>query len=256
MKEEVSKLCRLLDLSADDLAERMGVKRQLVLNWLTGRVRESSKSLILDTALKALEEGFSRDFVLHCVLVNGPVSFQKVQRYLSKEEADGSGLKILEPKKPGRESKETLLGDIEKASREAFDKGHYIQSALILFQAIETLLRIVIKTYGQRRGISDLALTEAADREQSFLRLTLHLDLVYPENAFSESLRQLNRRRNDTMHRLFFEFESRDEMEGKLKEFCLEARLLRDTLAREVHAVLKSGAETRHGGWQPKRNPG
>jgi transcriptional regulator with XRE-family HTH domain len=239
MKEKVSKLCRLLDLSAEELAERLGVKRQLVLNWMTGRVRESPKSLVLENSLRALQEGFSREFVLDCVLVSGPVSFQKVQRYLEGDESSRSGLRILESDKPAGDSKKSLLGDIEQASREAFDKGHYIQSALILFQAIETLLRIVIKTYGQKKGISDLALTEAADREQSFLRLTLHLDLVYPENSFSESLRQLNRRRNDTMHRLFFEFESRDEMEGKLKEFCLEARLLRDTLAREVHSALK-----------------
>lgn len=239
MKEKVSKICRLLDLSTEDLAERLGVKRQLVLNWMTGRVRESPKSLILESALQALQEGFSRDFVLECVLVPGPVSFQKVQRYLNIEEASGSGLRILESERPDGKSKESLLGDIEQASREAFEKGHYIQSALILFQAIETLVRIVIKTYGQKKGISDQALTEAADREQSFLRLTLHLDLVYPENTFTEGLRQLNRWRNDTMHRLFFEFESRDEMEGKLKEFCLEARLLRDTLAREVHDALK-----------------
>lgn len=238
MKEKVSKICRLLDLSAEDLAERLGVKRQLVLNWMTGRVRESPKSLILENALQALQEGFSREFVLDCVLVDGPVSFQKVQRYLGNEEPSRSGLRILESQEAGS-SRESLLGDIEQASREAFDKGHYIQSALILFQAIETLLRIVIKTYGQQKGITDLALTEAADREQSFLRLTLHLDLVYPQNTFSEALRQLNRRRNDTMHRLFFEFESRDEMEGKLKEFCVEARLLRDTLAREVHKALK-----------------
>ncbi len=239
MKEKVAKLCRLLDLSADDLAQRMGVKHQLVLNWLTGRVRESTYSLILDNALKALEEGFSRGFVLDCVLLSGPVSFQKVQRYLNEEESNRSGLRMLESKDSGRDSKDSLLGDIEQASREAFEKGHYIQSALIWFQAIETLLRIVIKTCGQRRNISDLALTEAADREQSFLRLTLHLDLVYPENTFSENLRQLNRRRNETMHRLFFEFESRREMEDKLKEFCLEARLLRDTLAREVRNALK-----------------
>ena len=238
MKEKVSKLCRLLNLSADDLAQRMGVKRQLVLNWLTGRVRESSKSLILDIALKALDEGFSREFVLDCVLVSGPVSFQKVQRHLNQESSQ-SGLRILESKESRGDSKQSLLGDIERASSEAFEKGHYIQSALILFQAIETLLRIVIKTCGQRRKISDQALTEAADREQSFLRLTLHLDLVYPENTFSENLRQLNRRRNDTMHRLFFEFESRLEMEEKLKEFCIEARLLRDTLAREVRNALK-----------------
>ncbi|HSR52162.1 MAG TPA: hypothetical protein VLV83_15125 [Acidobacteriota bacterium] len=255
MKDKVSRLCRKLDLTPDELARHLGVNRQAVMNWLSGRVRESSKSPLIDSALQALDEGFGKQFVMEYVLVDGPLRFSAIQKHLSRSQKgpNGTGEESSQPASAGtgkegetalptvspEDDGKKLLSDMELASLEAYTKGHYIQSALILFQAIETLLRIVIRTHGQARGIPDKVLLEAADKEQSFLRLTLHLDLVFPKNEYTEKLRILNRMRNDTMHRLFFEFESRDEMEERLKEFCQEARNLRDSLSDEVHRSLQ-----------------
>lgn len=253
MKDKVDRLCRELELTPDDLARHLGVNRQAVMNWLSGRVRESSKSPLIDSALQALEEGFGKQFVMEYVLVDGPLRFSAIQKHLASRSQTGSnggggpskkasrkGETPLPTVSPGDgDSDNQLLSDMEQASLEAYTKGHYIQSALILFQAIETLLRIVIRTHGQAQEIPDKVLLEAADKEQSFLRLTLHLDLVFPKNEYSEKLRVLNRMRNDTMHRLFFEFESRDEMEERLQAFCQEARDLRDSLSEEVHRSLQ-----------------
>lgn len=236
MKEKVSAILERLDLTPDDLAKRLGVKRAVVINWLTGRVRESPQSVLLDNALNALEEGLGKDFVLDYVLKDGPISFREIIKQVESriQSAKPSDTPAME----ASEGDDGLLSDMEQASLEAYTKGHYIQSGLILFQAIETLMRILIKTHGQKHKVKESALTEAADKEQSFLRLTLHLDLVYTDNELSDDLRRLNRRRNDTMHRLFYEFESRQEMESKLREFCLEAKNLRDRLAKEVHEDL------------------
>lgn len=243
LREKIEKLTRRLGISADELADRLGVKRPVMLNWLTGRVKESPKGIVLDYALEALREGFDREFVLRHIVIDGPLSLRGMAEELtrmSSSQAPGA------PASPSSEAvlPEGGLSDMESISREAFEKGHYIQCALILFQAIETLLRVLLKTKGQLAGIPEATLTEAADREPSFLRLTLHLDLLVPDNGFSDDLRRLNRRRNDAMHRLFFEFESRAEMESKLRKFCQEARRLRDAMSREVKDCLDSGKTT------------
>lgn len=241
MREKVQRLCQRLELAPDELANRLGVSRQIVLNWMSGRVKESSRSCQIDTAIKALEEGFDRQFVLDRVLVDGPLSIRQILASASEAKSTDSSSSAGGGADGGPDRTESgdLMGDIERASQEAYRKGHFIQSALILFQALETLLRIYIKTHGQRRGVHESVLAEAADKEQSFLRLTLHLDLIHPENGYSNDLRRLNRRRNDTMHRLFYEYESRDEMEEKLREFCLEAQTLRDGLAKEIRDCIE-----------------
>ncbi len=240
MKQELEELLEKLDLEPEELAGRLGVTGPILRNLMSGRVKSSPQLLKIQNALGAFKEGFSREFVMTYVLVDKPISFRRMIDDLAPRTIPSGG-HISPDSSPDPDSSgdgEHLMGDMERASLDAFGKGHYIQCALILFQAIETLIRVLINTYAERLGVSESAIREAAAKEQSFLRLTLHLDLVFPGNGLTKELRRLNRTRNDTMHRLFYEFETRREMEEKLRAFCQEALVIRDRLAHEVHRRL------------------
>ena len=113
-----------------------------------------------------------------------------------------------------------VIDGLAVASREAFEHQHFLESAIIIFQAIEFLLRLAIRRFGERRGVSEMSLVRAAEREMSFRRLVLHLDLVYPENKVSRRLLSLNRRRNSIIHRLSDEFESIETLHGRIETLC------------------------------------
>ena len=96
-----------------------------------------------------------------------------------------------------------IIEDLEKSVLDSLEQGHYLQSAIIIFQTVEHLLRIAIRGYGKGHGISEDSLKKAADEEISFYRLVLHLDLIYPENGLSRRLLQFNKERNRIIHSLF-----------------------------------------------------
>ena len=92
-------------------------------------------------------------------------------------------------------SREINLAIIETLKEEALkagEEGRYLEAGIILFQTVEILLRLVIKVYGRGNSVPELSLTRASDAEQSFSRLVMHLDLVYPGNELAERLRALN----------------------------------------------------------------
>lgn len=124
-----------------------------------------------------------------------------------------------------------VIDDLKDAAGDAFEHGHYLESAMILFQTIESPLRMSIRRFGKAR-VSESSLRMAADRESSFRRLVLHLDLVYPENGLSERLVALNRQRNTLTHRLFGEFESIDALHDQVRDLCVEGM--------EAHQDLRS----------------
>ncbi len=62
-------------------------------------------------------------------------------------------------KKPNLE----IIEDLKNSSLDAFEHGHYLQSAIIIFQTVENLLRIAIRGYGKGHGISEDSLKKAAD---------------------------------------------------------------------------------------------
>jgi len=121
-------------------------------------------------------------------------------------------------KKPNFE----IIEDLKNSSLDSFKQKHYLQSAIIIFQTVENLLRIAIRGFGKGHGISDDSLKKAADEEISFYRLVLHFDLINPENGLSKRLLKFNKERNRIMHSLFVDYESMTDLEESLQEFCMD----------------------------------
>lgn len=125
-----------------------------------------------------------------------------------------------------------IVEELKKASLESFSHGHYLQSAIIIFQTVESLLRIAIRAYGKDYGVSEVNLQEAANIEISFARLVLHFNLIYPENGLDKRLREFNKKRNRIIHRLFIDFESMSRLKEHLKKFCMEGISLNKELRK------------------------
>jgi len=124
-----------------------------------------------------------------------------------------------------------IVEDLNKAAREASDSGHYLESAIIIFQRLEILLRIILFSSAVKKRFSDFVLKRVED-EKNFFQLVLYLDFVEPDNNLSERLLKLNDKRNSIMHRLFQSFESYDSVKNDLKEFCLEGLVLNNRLSK------------------------
>lgn len=127
-----------------------------------------------------------------------------------------------------------LIRDLVKAAVVAAEKQNYFEASIIMFQAVEGLLRIAIKVFGQGHGASKVTLEKCADNETSFWRLVLHLDMIRPENVLGRRLLALNAQRNKIMHRLFYDFDSMEHLQEELRAFCKKAMelnvLLQETL--------------------------
>lgn len=124
-----------------------------------------------------------------------------------------------------------IVKDLNDAAREASDSGHYLQSAIIVFQRLEILLRIIIFSSAVKKRLSDLVLKQV-EHEKNFFQLVLYLDFVEPGNNLSEGLLKLSNKRNSIMHRLFHSFESYDSVKNDLKDFCLEGLVLNNRLSK------------------------
>jgi hypothetical protein len=109
-----------------------------------------------------------------------------------------------------------------------FNDQHYLESGIIYFQLVEVTLRLAIYLLTSKQEVSESA-TERIEKERSFYRLILFLDLIKPDNGLSERLMDFNKHRNSFMHNLFFR-KSADSLEEDLKAFCLEGMDLFDRL--------------------------
>lgn len=126
----------------------------------------------------------------------------------------------------------TIVEDLKNASLKSFEHGHYLQSAIIIFQTVEILLRITIRAYGKKRGVTEENLKKSADEEISFAKLVLHFNLIYPENRLGQRLLEFNSERNRIIHRLFIEFESISSLEKHAKDLCLHGIKLNQDLRK------------------------
>ncbi len=125
-----------------------------------------------------------------------------------------------------------IIDELKKASLDAFEHDHFLQSAIILFQLVEGLLRIAISGFGRNHGVSEENLKKAANNEQSFARLVLYLDLIYPENGLGNRLLNFNNKRNLIMHKIFYKFHSMDTLRNEVKDFICEAVKLNGELQK------------------------
>ena len=82
------------------------------------------------------------------------------------------------------------------------------------------MLRVAIKRFGKDHGVTKANIKMAADRESSFRRLVLFLELIHPENELSQRLLELNRERNSIMRDLSYDFRSIDALHGHVKALC------------------------------------
>ena len=48
-----------------------------------------------------------------------------------------------------------IIDVLKQASLDAFAQQHFLESAIIIFQTIEFLLRVAIKGYGRGHGVSE-----------------------------------------------------------------------------------------------------
>jgi len=121
---------------------------------------------------------------------------------------------------------------LNKIGIRAFQKGHYLESAIIYFQTVEFCLRLVIHLLAMRAGVSESP-TKIVEDEQSFYRLVLYLDLLKPGNILSQRLLKFNKHRNEFIHGLYYA-ELSEAYENKLKSFCLEGKDLIHRLLTEI----------------------
>lgn len=125
-----------------------------------------------------------------------------------------------------------MIGELKEASLDAFKHKHYLQSAVIIFQTVDILLRIMISGIARSKGIDENIRKEIAEKETSFYRLVLYLNLLDPANELLEKLSSFNKTRNDIMHKLFLEFEDMAEYEKTLQDFCMEGVHLNEQLRK------------------------
>lgn len=125
-----------------------------------------------------------------------------------------------------------MIGELKEASLDAFKHKHYLQSAVIIFQTVDILLRIMISGIARSKGIDENIRKEIAEKEMSFYRLVLYLNLLDPANELLEKLSSFNKTRNDIMHKLFLEFEDITKYEKALQDFCMEGIYLNEQLRK------------------------
>lgn len=123
-----------------------------------------------------------------------------------------------------------MIEFLHKASLDAFKHEHYLQSAVILFQTTEFLLRILISGMARGKGVGEKIRKEISDEEKSFHKLVLYLNLLEPKNALLGRLYSYGKRRNKIIHDLLEGFKTVSQYEKALREFCLEGIRLNDDL--------------------------
>jgi len=109
-----------------------------------------------------------------------------------------------------------IFDELTKYADEAFESGHHLESAIILFQLVEYFLRLIINIFAEK-NCSQIILQKIR-RERSFFNLVILLGLVKSDNGISEKLFNLNSKRNEFVHKLF-EQESIESIKSDLIDF-------------------------------------
>jgi hypothetical protein len=133
-----------------------------------------------------------------------------------------------------------VIESLKHAALKAVKSGHTVESAIVIFQMVEGLLRIAINAFARDRHVPETMVAKCADEEQSFPRLVAYLTLLVPDSAPTEALLSLNTRRNKIVHRIYYDFESLESLRQELDSFCREAIQMNNTLQQ----LLLGPAET------------
>lgn len=129
-----------------------------------------------------------------------------------------------------------IIGGLTKTAEESFRDGHYLESAIILFQLVEYFLRFIIDFFGEINHLDKDILKKIAN-EQRFFNLVIFLGMVKPDNGVSERLFKLNRTRNEIVHRLF-KFKSIEALKDELISFHGECLNLMEKLRSLIPTKL------------------
>lgn len=99
----------------------------------------------------------------------------------------------------------------------------YIETAVIMFQINEQLLRICIEVLAVSKNVSKNRINECAWTEIGVTKLINYLELLKPNTAIPDRFAKYNNERNKIMHKLFFSFDSISAYKDRLKIFCGES---------------------------------
>jgi hypothetical protein len=125
----------------------------------------------------------------------------------------------------------TVVSGIYADARKAYCEGHFLEAAIVAFQSTELSLRRAIVEFGKLRKIHEDVPKKLGEDEQSFLRLTYFLELLYPDHELAETLRRLNTMRNKFIHSLFHFQEPTPVIRAQAKSFCGDADRINAQLA-------------------------
>ncbi|MCK4820377.1 hypothetical protein KA005_31725 [bacterium] len=134
-----------------------------------------------------------------------------------------------------RKNFDNIVDDLRNRSLEAFKQGHSLESAIIVFQTVENLLRIAISGFAKGKKVRKEIIKRCSEKDQSFLRLISYFELVNPQNKLTKRFERLNNKKNSIMHRISFDFESIDRLQTELNEFVLEGAKLNEELRKELN---------------------
>jgi hypothetical protein len=115
-------------------------------------------------------------------------------------------------------------GELRNRADQAFNDRHYLESAIIYFQAVEISLRIALILLATIKGLSK-QVHKKIETEQSFSQLVLYLEILEPKNHLYAQLIGFDNRRNNFIHKLYTS-RSLSSFDQDLRDFCLEGRLL------------------------------
>ena len=136
-----------------------------------------------------------------------------------------------------RLANQELIRNLIVTAVAAVEKQNYFEASIILFQTVEGLLRIAVKLFAEGHGASKGTLEKCADNETSFWRLVLHLDMIRPDNGLGAQLLALNAQRNKIMHRLFYDFDSAEQLQQELRSFCKKAMAVNVALQKALRTT-------------------
>lgn len=126
-----------------------------------------------------------------------------------------------------------IVKNLNDSALEAFNKGDYFQSAIINFQRVEILLRLVVRIFARNNG-SSKDIIEKIENEKSFFKLVIFLGLVKPDNGISKRLYNFSNKRNGLMHKLFYVGRPINCLKRELKDFSIEGVELSRTLSMMI----------------------
>jgi len=129
-----------------------------------------------------------------------------------------------------------IIDDLKKCSLDALRDGYYIESSIIIFQAVEQLLRILISGIAKAKNVKEDITNRCYIEEQSFSRLITYYELLDPNNELTDRLKKLNQNRNSMIHRIFYDFESLTCLKDELREFIKEAVKLNELIRSELNS--------------------